>query len=143
MGIGHSEVLLFVILIGAFADDDVVGLELLARVLPTRGEGVFLARVPVEPSRVIARRKIKSLLSAKHSRAGRRIVGNSISEAIDNAFDEGTIRRCVVRGRLFEPVGWITLRHSEHIAIEVVRARVLRVVQTHETEKSILQHGKA
>ena len=41
---GHTEVLLFVILIGAFAEDDVVGDEPLPRVLPARGEVVSLSR---------------------------------------------------------------------------------------------------
>ncbi len=109
----QTKVLLFVILVRAFAGNDVVGEKLLPRVLPAGREIVCLARVPVETSGIVARRKIKSLLTAKHSWTSRRIVGHSIRKPIDDALNEGAICGRIVRRVCINQFAGIAFRQGE------------------------------
>ena len=138
---GQTKVLLFVVLIGAFANNDVVRDEFLTRVLPTAVTLSLLARVPIESARVIARRKIKSLLPAKDSRSAAGSLGTAFGKTIDDALNKRTICRSVVGRCCLKPVCRIAFRQCEYVAIEIVGARVLSVVQADETKQLILDSG--
>ena len=100
---GKTDILLFVILVGAFADDDVIRVETLARVLPAGVEAVLLARVPIKPARIITRRKIEALFTYGSANRARVVWHKASGETCQNRGDKGAVSRRVIGRRLYKP----------------------------------------
>src|SRR5262249_12825737 len=60
MGPGVAYVLLFVVLLSGFADDDVLVVQNLPRILPAKQHIIRVSPIPVESSRVILQRTIEA-----------------------------------------------------------------------------------
>src|SRR5215213_3323154 len=118
----RANVLLFVVLVCAFAGNDVFGGEPLPRVLPARGKVISLTRVPIEPARIITRGKVEWLLATKDAWTRRRIVWYNIGEPVHDVLNESAICRRIIGGSLLEPVGRIAFRQCEDVAVESICA---------------------
>ena len=73
---GNPQILLLVVLFGRLADDDVLVVEDLTRVLPTSENVIRLPRIPIKPPRIIVQRAVESDLSDEGAVTRRGLIWN-------------------------------------------------------------------
>src|SRR5439155_18520546 len=87
---GYTQILLLVVLFGRLADNNVLVVEDLPRVLPTSENVIGLPRIPINPPGIIVQRTVESNLSNEGVVARSQLVWHRVCrKASDDRFDQG------------------------------------------------------
>ena len=113
-------ILLFVVLISTFAENNVIRLKDLSRILPSAENSIFLGNVPIESRRIIVCRKAERLSSNVCPRRTGIIRNKVRRKTIKNRLYERPIGRIIIRGRRKEPVCRIPFKRQWKVSCEGV-----------------------